>query len=127
MKAAGGAADVWLDLNLKVGRSADGRRTVQVDIGTRRPTGRAAVAAREFKTTLSEPVDDEQWRVLGEGAAYRLAAELAATRVARPALRIEQALHTPAGEGPRPVAAPPALPAAGEPLELRLDERLAPR
>jgi len=26
----------------------------------------------EFKTTLSEPVDDEQWRTLGEGAAYRV-------------------------------------------------------
>ncbi len=124
MKAASGAADVWLDLSLRVGRSAEGRRTVLVDIGARRPAGSAAVTGREFKTTLSEPIDDEQWRVLGEGVAYRLAAELAATRIARPALRIEQALHMPAGDAPRAahVQAPP-----GEPLEMRLDERLAPR
>lgn len=28
----------------------------------------------EFKTTLSEPLDDDQWRTLGEGAAYRVIA-----------------------------------------------------
>ena len=26
----------------------------------------------EFKTTLSDPVDEQQWRTLGEGAAYRI-------------------------------------------------------
>ena len=26
----------------------------------------------EFKTTLSEPVDEQQWRTLGEGAGYRI-------------------------------------------------------
>ncbi len=125
--AAGGGADVWLDMRLKFGRSADGRRTVLVDIGARRPTGSAAAAAREFKTTLSEPVDDEQWRVLGEGAAYRMMSELASTRISRPALRIEGTLQTSPGDAPGPKAAPPALPAVGEPLDLRLDERLAPR
>jgi outer membrane protein TolC len=122
--AVGGAADVWLDMRLKLGRSADGRRTVLVDIGARRPTGSTAAAAREFKTTLSEPVDDEQWRVLGEGAAYRMMSELASTRIARPALRIDPTLETPTGAGPRAVVAPPT---AADPLDLRLDEQLAPR
>jgi outer membrane protein TolC len=121
--AAGGAADVWLDLDLKLGRTADGRRSVLVDIGARRPAGNAAAATREFKTTLSEPVDDEQWRVLGEGLAYRMVSELS-TRITRPALRIERALHVRAGAAPDPTPAPPA---AGEPLDLRLDERLGPR
>jgi outer membrane protein TolC len=39
----------------------------------------------DFKTTLSEPVDDEQLRVLGEGAAYRLAGWLSGSRWARKA------------------------------------------
>jgi outer membrane protein TolC len=32
----------------------------------------AVKLSTEFKTTLSDPVDDEQWRTLGEGAAYRV-------------------------------------------------------
>jgi outer membrane protein TolC len=124
VKAADGAADVWMDLRLNLERAAGGRRTVRVDIGARRPMGSAALAAREFKTTLSEPIDDEQWRVLGEGAAYRMVSELASTRITRPVLRMEQALRMPAGDAPGAGTAPPA---DGEPLDLRLDERLAPR
>ena len=86
-KTAAGAADIWLDMRLRLGRSTDGRRTVQVDMGARRADGEAALPAREFKTTLSEPVDDEQWRVLGEGAAYRMLSELSSARITRTAPR----------------------------------------
>jgi hypothetical protein len=60
---------------------------VQVDMGARRADGEAALPAREFKTTLSEPVDAEQWRVLGEGAAYRMLSELSSARITRTAPR----------------------------------------
>ena len=53
------------------------------------PAASAAPALREFKTTLSEPVDDEQWRTLGEGAAYRSPPTSPPRRITRPALRIE--------------------------------------
>jgi len=37
----------------------------------------------EFKTTLSEPVDQPQWRTLGEGAAYRIVGPVARLRAGR--------------------------------------------
>jgi hypothetical protein len=94
---------------------------VRVAIAARRTTGFTAPAVREFKTTLSDPVDDEQWRTLGEGAAYRVVADLATTRIARPALRIEPTL------GLLQPSAPAAAPAPTEPLDLRLEQRIAPR
>jgi outer membrane protein TolC len=121
MKATDGAADLWLDLRLHLERAQDGQRTVRIDIGARRTGALTAPAVRSFKTVLSEPIDDEQWRALGEGAAYRIAADLAATRITRPALRIEPTLQA---RPPAPVAAPPA---AADPLDLRLEERIAPR
>ncbi len=45
----------------------------------------------EFRTALSEPVDPEQWRTLGEGAAYRVAGPIARLQAGRslPAYRPE--------------------------------------
>jgi hypothetical protein len=119
MKAAGGAADLWLDLRVHLERVKDGRRTVRVDVAARRNSGLVAPALREFKTVLSEPVDDEQWRALGEGAAYRVAADLSTTRITRPALRIDPALRM---KQPAPAGSEPAAPA--EPLDLRLEQRM---
>jgi outer membrane protein TolC len=121
MQATGGAADLWLDLSLHLERVQDGMRTARVDIGTRRTGALSAPAVRSFKTVLSEPVDDEQWRALGEGAAYRIAADLATTRIVRPVLRIEPSLQA---RPPAPVAPPPA---AADPLDLRLERRIAPQ
>jgi hypothetical protein len=120
-KSAGGA-DVLLDLRLQVDRVQEGRRNVRVLVGARRTGALVAPALREFKTTLSEPVDEEQWRTLGEGAAYRVTADLANTRITRPALRIEPELGMPKAA---PSAA--AQPTPVEPLDLRLDQRMAPR
>jgi outer membrane protein TolC len=122
MKAAGGGADLWLDLRVEPARAKDGRRTVRVGVGARQTGALTAPPLREFRTVLSEPVDDEQWRAVGAGAAYRVAADLATTRIARPALRIEPDLHA---HGAVPPAAAPA--SEGEPLGLRLEERIAPR
>ena len=122
MKSAGGGADLVLDLRLQVERAQEGRRTVRIEVGTRRTGAFSAPALREFRTTLSDPVDDEQWRTLGEGAAYRVVADLANTRITRPALRIEPALGMQKAVSPAVSAAPPA-----EPLDLRLEQRIAPR
>ena len=90
-------------------------------VGARRTGALVAPALREFRTTLSEPVDDEQWRTLGEGAAYRVTADLANTRITRPALRIEPEL------GMQKAVPAATLAAPAEPLDLRLEQRIAPR
>ncbi len=91
--AAGAPADVQLQMQLYLDQPNDGRRTARVAI-IARPGPGGATLLREFKTSLSEPVDDEQWRVLGEGAAYRVIGELSAVRIVRPALRAAQSLRT---------------------------------
>jgi outer membrane protein TolC len=122
MKVAGGGADLWLDLRVAPERAKDGRRTVRVGIGARSAGAMTTPALREFRTVLSEPINEEQWRAVGEAAAYRVAADLATTRIARPALRIEPTLHA------WPAVAPAGASAAeAEPLGLRLEERIAPR
>jgi outer membrane protein TolC len=42
----------------------------------------------EFKTTLSEPVDVEQWKTLGEGAAYRVVGPLGRLQSGRTPLQV---------------------------------------
>ena len=121
MKSAAAGADLLLEMHVQTERVQEGRRTVRVAIGARRIGALAAPALREFRTTLSEPVDDEQWRTLGEGAAYRLSADLANTRITRPALRIEPEL------GLQKAAPAAALAAPAEPLDLRLEQRMGPR
>lgn len=87
----------------------------------------------EFKTTLSEPVDEEQWRVLGEAAAYRVVGPLGRLRAGRPlpaqglggtwggpALRLARAA---AGEVRTREPSTPDR-ADAEPLALRFDLRL---
>ena len=125
VKSAGGAADLLLDMRLQVERVQEGRRIVRIEVGARRIGAFSAPVLREFRTTLSDPVDDEQWRTLGEGAAYRVTADLANTRVTRPALRIEPAL----GMQKAPSTAAPAAASTprAEPLDLRLEQRIAPR
>jgi hypothetical protein len=125
-KVANGAADLWLDLRVEPQRAKDGRRTVRVGIGARGAGALTPPALREFRTVLSEPINEEQWRAIGEAAAYRVAADLAATRITRPVLRIDPTLQArpPASTPPSPAGA--SAPAA-EPLDLRLEERIAPR
>ena len=119
MKSTQEGADLWLDLRVEPERAKDGQRTVRVRIGARRAGGLSGPAVREFRTVLSEPIDNQQWRAVGEAAAYRVAADLATTRITRPALRIEPTLQA------RPALPPDA--AQPDPLGLRLEERIAPR
>jgi hypothetical protein len=114
-------ADARLDINVVVEAAREGRQPARVTINAVSPAG--VTLTREFNTTLSLPVDAEQWRVLGEGAAYRVIADISPVRITRPSLRTAQTLQIP----------PRGQQAAGrnvfpgrdvEPLELRLERLL---
>jgi outer membrane protein TolC len=129
MKASeAGSADARLELRLLVGPAKEGRKSARITISVVPQAASAATLTREFKTTLSEPVGDEQWRVLGEGAAYRVIDEIAPTRITRPALRAAQSVYVPSS-GKRAQARNVFPGRTIEPLRLRLDARLesAPR
>lgn len=121
--AEASSADARLDVHIVLKRTQEGRKPAQVTVSAVPRAAAAATITRAFHTTLSEPVDDEQWRVLGEGAAYRLIGDIATGRVTRPALRPAQALRIPPAAKPnaRKVALRPGDDA---PLHLRLDAML---
>jgi hypothetical protein len=124
MAAAGRPADVQLQMQLFIGNPEDGRRAARVAI-VARPGPGGATLLREFRTSLSEPVGDEQWRVLGEGAVYRVLGEISAVRITRPALRAAQSLRGSLKEVRRPPANHHAAAAFdGGRLGLRLDPQL---
>ena len=125
------AADVRLDLLLAVEPAQEGRKPASITVSAVPRSGTTAALTREFKTTLSEPVDDEQWRVLGEGAAYRVIGDIAPVRITRPSLRSAQSLDLQAlqaagagdaDEGPMRVHRFATL--DGTPLELKLENEL---
>jgi outer membrane protein TolC len=115
-RAEAGAAELQMGLEVVLESAQDGRRPARVAVSVT-PRERSAVLAREFKTTLSEPVDDEQWRVLGEGAAYRVIADLAPWRITRPALRMSAWLSAAPRDDVHAVARD--LDLSGQPLGLR--------
>ena len=115
-------ADVRLDLRLTLERPKNGVRVARVLVsalprGSARPT-----LTREFKTSLSEPVNDVQWRALGEGAVYKVVVELASRRITQASLRMAERLGVPG----KPVKAKQLPPLAAAPLALRLDATFAP-
>jgi outer membrane protein TolC len=86
----------------------------------------------EIKTTLSDPVDEEQWRTLGEGVAYRVVGPVLRLQSGRalpsristapePELQLKTAALI--GE-PRAESQPPADAMEKEPLVLKLDSRI---
>jgi outer membrane protein TolC len=112
------AADVRLDVRVTLEPAQEGRRSVSVTVSAAPRSSTPPSITREFRTTLSEPVDDEQWRVLGEGAAYRVLGELSPVRITRPSLRSAHRLE------PRTAPAPTPEPVRA-PLALRLEADLA--
>jgi len=96
------AAAAQLDFQVTLGKPIDGRRPVSVVISTVPKGGGGAAFRREFKTILAQPVDDEQWRVLGEGATYRVIGEISPARISRTILKPSQSLYLPRPGKPRP-------------------------
>jgi hypothetical protein len=120
-------ADVRLDLRIALDRPKDGVRTARVVVSALPRGGSSATLTREFKTTLSEPVDDGQWRALGEGAVYKVTSELSSRRITQASLRMAERLKWPARRAPAasPVSGK-SLPAETGALPLRLDASLDP-
>lgn len=104
--------DIRLELSVSSGVAREGRLPVTVSVRAIRRSG--APVTGDFKTTLSVPVDDEQWRVVGEGAAYRIIGDLKSVRITRPLLRFAERLEP----VPREAAAPAEM-AGIQPLSLR--------
>jgi outer membrane protein TolC len=118
------AAEVRLELDVALDDAKEGKLGARVRVSLVRGDRLAAAGAAEFKTTLSEPVDREQWRALGEGAAYRVLDRLAPLRIRRASLRLAESFDTET----RPRAAAEHGDAAllqGPPLTLRA-ERVLP-
>ena len=113
------AADARLDVQLVLDKAKEGRKPAQVTISA--VTAAGSAITREFKTALSEPVDDEQWRVLGEGAAYRVIAEISPARITRPVLRSAKALEVHPEVDDLAMATDPGVGESTQPLGLRLD------
>lgn len=119
--AAAEEADLRLEMVVTLEAPKDGSVAARAVLQADRKDGRGAAKA-EFKTSLSEPVDDEQWRVFGEGAIYRLLGDLVPPRVRPPsAPQRPAAQRSGAGED---VVAESFSEFDGTPLPLRLEPRL---
>jgi hypothetical protein len=118
------AAELRLEFDAALDDPREGRRGARVAVRLLRAgAGGAPEGEAEFKTTMSEPVDDEQWRAFGEGAAYRILDRLMPLRVRRSSLRLAQSLESESA----PQAAAQAGDAAwqqGSPLTLRKEQAL---
>ena len=112
----------------------DGGRPARVKVALiEADTGKVKFSS-EFKTTLSEPVDEPQWRTLGEGAAYRVMGPVARLQAGR--LVSQKKLAAPWGDPDlklsrsttgtmAPAAVPEALPENSGFLALRFARELA--
>jgi outer membrane protein len=128
-------ADAKLALNSAVALEAprDGGRPARVRVALLDAISGETKFSSEFKTTLSEPVDDQQWQTLGEGAAYRIVGPVARLRVGRaltqkklsapwgdPDLKLARGTGAPTGKEAK--AAPVTAP--GGSLALRISREL---
>jgi outer membrane protein TolC len=102
------AADVRLDFAADIPpTSQEGLVTASVTVTLLRKQGGAnTTAPAKFNTTLSAPIDDEQWRVFGEGAIYKILGDLSPPRMRQPSLPIVWA--TPPTQSPPASSAAPA-------------------
>jgi len=120
-------ADVQLGLQLYLDRPRQGRRAARVVI-VARPGPQGTTLVREFSTSLSEPIEEEQWRVLGEGAAYRVLGEISGVPATAPIVRSTRSVRAPMSDARNGAVEKGTTPEFnGGRLGLRLDQGLAPR
>ena len=118
------SAELRMEIDAQIDAAKEGRRGARVAVMLLRANGAAAGSA-EFKTTTSEPMDDEQLEALGEGAAYRVLDRLLPLRARHSSLRMAESLDSLAA--PRANAIPEDNPALqGAPLRLRAEIDLKP-
>ncbi len=140
---------------LTVGKVEDSKMKILVDIRVDPPKGGGRPAqlkvklldtatgaekfSSEFKTMLSDPVDEEQWKTLGEGAAYRvlgpilrlqsgraLAVKQGSAQEVNPEFKLSSTLVKPTSTEEFSVAPKFAPTAVGESLQLKLENEFPP-
>ncbi len=78
-----GAGKLDVNASVTLDPPRDGGRPAHLRVALLDAESGAIRFSSEFKTTLSEPVDDQQWQTLGEGAAYRVLGPLARLQAGR--------------------------------------------
>lgn len=81
--AEGDTAKLRINTSITLDPPRDGGRPARVRVALLDAETGEVKFSSEYKTTLSEPVDSEQWRTLGEGAAYRIVGPVARLRTGR--------------------------------------------
>jgi hypothetical protein len=113
-------ADLRLDLRIALDRPKDGLRTARITVSALPRNSFIPTLTREFRTTLSDPVTDGQWRALGEGAVYKVATQLSSKRITTASLRVAERLDL-SGKRSKSFPSRPI-----EALPLRMDAVLTP-
>lgn len=72
-----GEGKLTINTSVSLDPPRDGGRPARIKVALVEAGSGSIKFSSEFKTTLSEPVDEEQWRTLGEGAAYRVVGPVA--------------------------------------------------
>lgn len=78
-----GEARLRLDAGVVLEPPRDGGRPARIRVSLKDAQSGAVRFSSEFRTTLSEPVDAQQWQTLGEGAAYRIIGPVARLQAGR--------------------------------------------
>lgn len=134
--AAAGEGKLTINSAVILEPPRDGGRPARVKVALIDSESGATRFSSEFKTTLSEPVDEQQWRTLGEGAAYRVVGPIARLQTGRaiaqkklsapwgdPDLKLARSTEPAGAGGPRSSEDRPAqYPGA---LSLRMSRELA--
>jgi outer membrane protein TolC len=129
----GSPADARLQVNttVEIDPPRNGGRQARMEITLLDSRNQSTQFKSEFKTTLSEPVDLEQWKTLGEGAAYRVVGPLGRLQAGRARLQVgkppaqagDLKLLSSIGERTEPIRQ--SAQDIEEPLQLRATEQLA--
>jgi len=86
----GSPTDARLQVNttVEIDPPRNGGRQARMQVTLLDSRNQSTQFRSEFKTTLSEPVDLEQWKTLGEGAAYRVVGSLGRLQTGRAKLQV---------------------------------------
>ena len=86
--AEGSEPRLQVNTTVEVDPPKGGGRQARIQIVLVDASNQTTQYQSEFKTTLSEPVDVEQWKTLGEGAAYRVVGPLVRLQSGRSKLQV---------------------------------------
>lgn len=125
VRESAGGGDFGVALTIDLGPERSGGRTaaVKVRVRDRTPSGNSP-ASYEFRTTLSEPIDQEQWQVVGEGVAYRVLGGISGVKMTASAGGTAALADASVASLAEESVAPADKPDSGPGLALQLDVEL---